>query len=210
MTATISNPHTPPRMGNPAWVANWTLAGLEILGEIMHPETRSVWLSQHAITHDEYAALQLPEGFMKSGTGRSGHDVAFFRRSPGAAVDGPLETIVIGDRTFARVARPGSPEPGFEGLLVLPVYKYHNVMFRAGRTLEIMDCGDGWDYVPQVTEMQGLPGMSPTEQRVLPHGWSVREVVLQEDLYVEVPCPARVCLFPSGHSFQGPVRLGLS
>lgn len=198
------------RMGNPAWSDNWTLAGLDIYGEIMHPETRSVWLSQQPFTLEEYSALQVPEGFLKSGTGRSSHDLAFFRRSPGGTVDGPLATTKIGDRTFSRVARPGPPEPGFNGVLVLPVYKYHNVMFRAGRTIEIMDCGDGWDYVPQVTEMRGLPGVPPTAERVLPDGWSVREILLQEDLHVEVPCPARVCLFFSGHIFHGPVRLGLN
>jgi len=35
------------------------------------------------------------------------------------------------------------------------------------------------------------------------------EVRLDEDLFVDVPYPARVCFFSSGHSFQGPMRLEL-
>jgi hypothetical protein len=34
-------------------------------------------------------------------------------------------------------------------------------------------------------------------------------VTLQEDLFVDVPFPARVCFFTSGHSFQGPLTLSI-
>ena len=71
---------------------------------------------------------------------------------------------------------------------------------------------DGLEYVPQVTEVAvGLPGMhvsSKPAERVLPDGWTVREVTLKEDLFVEIPFPAKVCFFLSGHSFQGPVNKG--
>lgn len=197
-------------LGNPDWSPNWALDGLSFYGELMHPETGMVWLCQQSFTAQQYQALQPPEGFIKSGMGRASHDAAFFRRSPGEPADGPLETMTVGDRIFARVARPGTFEPGFEGVMVLPVYKYHCVMFAAGRTLEIMSFGDGWDYVPQIVDVESpLPGMVLQDERILPEGWSVRELTLKEDLFVELPYPARVCFFMSGHSFQGPVKLGL-
>ena len=137
--------------------------------------------------------------------------MAFFRRSPEAQCDGPVETMIIDGRTFALVAIPGNPEPEYDlvadGLVVLHVQKHHSVMFAKGRTIEIMSFGDGNDYVPQITEASGLFGLSTSAERVLPAGWSVREVTLQQDLVVEVPYPARVCFFSSGHSFQGPVNL---
>jgi hypothetical protein len=197
-------------LGEPAWTQNWTLGGRELFMEIMDSATKDVWLAQRPTTPERYDALEVPGGFVKSGMGRSAHDAAFFRRSPGAAFDGPLDTMDVDGVTFSRVARPGRFEPGFEGVVVLPVYKYHRVMFAAGRTIEVADLGDGWDYVPQITEVASgvLPGGASVE-RVLPTGWSVREVALEHDLFVEVPYPARVCFFTSGHSFQGPVRLGL-
>lgn len=196
-------------LGNPAWAPNWTLGGRELFMEVMDRETKDVWLAQCPTTPERYEALRVPDGFVKSGIGRSAHDAAFFRRSPGAAFDGPLDTMEVDGTTFSRVARPGRFEPGFDGVFVLPVYKYHRVMFAAGRTIEVMDFGDGWDYVPQITEV--ATGVLPAggSGRVLPEGWSVREVTLDRDLFVEVPYPARVCFFTSGHSFQGPVRLDL-
>jgi hypothetical protein len=196
-------------LGDPAWTQNWTLGGLELFMEIMESATKDVWLAQRPTTPERYDAIRVPDGFVKSGMGRSAHDAAFFRRSPGAAFDGPLDTMEVDGVTFSRVARPGRFEPGFEGVVVLPVYKYHRVMFAAGRTIEVADFGDGWDYVPQITEVASgvLPG--GVVERVLPEGWSVREVTLERDLFVDVPYPARVCFFMSGHSFQGPVRLGL-
>ena len=134
-----------------------------------------------------------------------------------AQMDGPLDTIEVDGRTFSQVAIPGQVDTNFDyatdGLLVLEVNKHHSVMFSKGRTLEIMSFGDGLDYVPQITEVVvGLPGMpvsSEPAERVLPDGWTVREVTLTEDLFVDIPFPAKVCFFASGHSFQGPLTLNL-
>jgi hypothetical protein len=111
------------------------------------------------------------------------------------------------------VAVPGEVDPDFtienNGLLLLKVHKHHSVMFAKGRTLEILSMGDGRDYVPQISKILGLPGLPESQDRVLPKGWTIREVTLQEDLFVDVPLPARVCFFTSGHSFQGPLTLSI-
>lgn len=199
-------------LGNLAWTDNWTHGAGTVHGEILHQESRSVWLAQEATTPAAFDALELPDGFLKTGIGESVADVAYFRRSPGAASDGPLETFDVGGMRFARVAVPGVPEPGFRGVLVMPVEKHHRVLYAAGRTLEIMDCGDGRDYVPLMANaaMPGMPPRTDPRPRVLPPGWKVRSVILAADLVVELPCPTRITLFSrTGESFQGPVRLGL-
>ena len=201
-------------LGNVEWPDNWTHGAGTIHGELMQPETGAVWLVHQAITPGRYEALTIPEGFLKSGIGESVADLAYFRRSPGAAFDGPLETLDIDGLRFARVARPGVPEPRLRGVIVIPVYKYHRILYAAGRTIEIMDGGDGWDYVPLMANAT-MPGVRPPERnagaqpRVLPEGWSSRSITLSHDLVVELPCPTRVTIFPrTGDSFQGPVRLG--
>lgn len=200
-------------IGELAWPDNWTHGAGTTHGELMQPETGAVWLAQQPVTRERYEALAIPDGFLQSGIGESVADVAYFRRSPDAAFDGPLETIEIDGLRFSRVARPGVPEPGLRGVIVLPVYKYHRIAYAAGRTIDIMDCGDGWDYVPLMAHAT-MPGGRPpnpdagAKPRVLPEGWSMRSLTLRSDLVVELPCPTRVTIFPRiGDSFQGPVRL---
>lgn len=197
--------------GNRDWSANWTLGGVEFYGEIMDNATFGVWLTTESITPDDYAALQIPDGFRKSGCGRSQHDAAFFRRPPGADTDGPVDTIQVDGRTFALVARPGRPEPGFDGVTVLPVFKSHRVLFRAGRTLEIIDTNDGFEggtsLLPQVTETHLKQRRTESVPRQMPPGWTSRFITLTDNLVVDLPSPARVAIFKNGEIFHGPTTV---
>jgi len=215
MSATHLEPlKSPPGLGVASWAENWTIGAGTLHLEIMHLATGSVWLAQQEVSPERAAALAMPEGFVASGIGCAVADLAFFARSPGADADGPLETLDVDGLRFARVASPGTPEPGFEGLLVLPVYKHHRVLYSAGRTIEVMDCGDGFDYVPLTAKARRVgadPARAPRppKPRLLPEGWSVRQVHLDSDLVVDLPCPTRAAFFwSSGDSFQGPIRLG--
>ncbi len=197
------------RLGETSWTENWTRGGPALHGEIMQLSTRSVWLCQEPVTLAQYAELELPEGFTRSGLGRSEHDSAFFRRSPGEPRDGRLETMRVGELSFARVARAGALEAGREGAIVLAVEKHHRVMFNAGRTIEVLDCGDGLAYLPMASGISAPPtlGIASTSARVVPDGWSVRLQRLEQELIVEIPCPARVVLFASGEGFHGPCSI---
>ncbi len=179
----------------------------------MDDATFGVWLSTAPISPEEYAALVVPEGFRKSGVGRSHHDAAFFRRPPNAENDGPVETTRIGDRTFALVARPGRPEKGFEGVTVLPVFKSHRVFFAAGRTLELVDTNDdfvgGTTLLPQAVESHLHQRRSEIKPRRMPEGWTSRFITLTENLTVDLPCPARVAIFNNGDIFHGPTDIRL-
>ena len=194
------------KIGNPDWTPNWTIGGIDWFAEIRQNSTGEVWLCQRPISKEAFGKLQLPEGFSITGIGKAAHDVAYFRRSPGAKVDGSLDTLEIEGYTFSRVAKPGMLESGFVDVIVLPVYKYHILQFNAGRTIEILTMEDGQNYVPNVTELSGMFHKT-TKERVLPEGWTIRKEILKQDLIVEIPCPARVCFFRSGHGFHGPVEI---
>lgn len=193
-------------LGNPDWKPNWTIGRPGPYMEITDLTNRSVWLCQETISYEEGHKLSLPEGFAITGIGESAHDAAFFPRSPDADDDGPLETMRVGKYTFSKVGKPGKPESGFTDVLVLPVYKYHKVLFSAGRTIEILKTEDGKEYVPNVYRMKGMFANRPKE-RVLPEGWSIRTITLTKDLILEIPNPARVCFFKTGSGFHGPVEI---
>jgi len=94
-------------------------------------------------------------------------------------------------------------------MLVLPVYESHRVLFAAGRDLELLGTGHGWFLPPQAVEANlgaGSPS-TPRPERVLPEGWSSRNLTIEEDLVVDLPYPARVVIFFDGTIFHGPVRL---
>jgi len=146
--------------------------------EITELANRTVWLCQQPITYKEGKALSLPKGFSITGIGESAHDAAFFPRSPDATEDSPLETMKVGKYTFSKVAKPGKPESGFKDVLVLPVYKYHKVLFNAGRSIEILTMEDGKDYVPNVYSIKGIFAKKTPKERVLPEGWTIRTITL--------------------------------
>ena len=195
-------------LGNPEWKHNWTIGRPGPYMEITELSNRTVWICQEPISYEEGPSLLLPERFMITGIGESAHDAAFFPRSPDATKEGPLETMQVGKYIFSKVAKPGKPESGFTDVLVLPVYKYHKVMFCAGRTIEVLRMEDGKDYVPNVYAMKGMFANAPKE-RVLPEGWAIRKITLANDLVLEIPNPARVCFFKFGTGFHGPVNLSL-
>lgn len=125
-------------LGQPEWTDNWTIGGCGSLHmEIMNAASGDVWLAQQPVTDVQFEALVPPPGFQKSGIGQASVDAAYFRRSPGASADGPVETMEVDGLRFARVARPVRFEPGHRGLWVAYIDKYHRVVFKAGRGLRV-------------------------------------------------------------------------
>ena len=190
--------------------ANWTVGHDVQVAEIIEGATGRVWICQAPMTRDEYDALPagVPDGYAPLGIGRSVADVAYFRRSPGAAEDGPVETQAVGDHTFSFIAIGGDRQSSPRGIMVLPVDKHHSMWFRAGRTIEILDIGDGAAHIPQTAEVEG-DGWGGRGTRTVPDGWTIREVTLDEPLTVHVDNPAMTYWFGDGSSFQGPVDLDL-
>ena len=96
-------------LGNPDWVDNWTLGGLELHVELMDTASKDVWLAQEPFTRRRFEALEAPEGFVKSGIGRSAHDAAFFRRSRtlAGALAGALAAVSLAAVTLAAAGCAG-------------------------------------------------------------------------------------------------------
>ena len=200
------------QLGNTEWTQNWTLGGLELHGEIRNDQTQEVWLCQQPISHEVFQELELPEGFSKALFGRGAHDAAYFPRPPEGNEDSPLPTMKVDNLTFSKVARADKVDmkymkQGFRNLFLLTVYKYHIVLFKAGRTIDILTMEDGKDYVPNMAVSdKGITDLVQKEQ-MIPSDWSVRRITLQEDLILEIPNPARVCFFKNGYGFHGPVKI---
>jgi|APCry1669188879_1035177.scaffolds.fasta_scaffold00042_13 hypothetical protein len=168
--------------------------------EVFELATGAVWLCQQAMTEAEFAALEPAPGFIKVGIGRSAMDVAWFRRSPGAAADGPLETRAMGGRTFARVAKPldfRGFNPGTQATL-FQVEKHHVLGYHAGKTLQLVRMPDGQFLVPQTLSAQG-------DCKGVPPGGEFVEVTLQTPWSVVLPCPTSVYFFNDLSSFCGPI-----
>jgi hypothetical protein len=146
--------------------------------------------------------LSLPSGFVLSGLGRSVADVAYFRRSPDAEVDGPLATTEVDDLRFALVARPLERDSTVAEAIVMRVRKHHSMLFQAGRTIDVLELGDGLVMVPAWAPAEGSVDRGDPE---FPVGWSRRRVDLEADLLVEIPNPATVLIGHDGSGFHGPL-----
>ena len=131
-------------------------------------------------------------------------DEHWFRRSPGAAEDGPVALREFGGHEFLHCANPvGNPmaepiEPG--GPRLLMVDKHHSLVFRAARSLGFMRSDEGIDLVHLVRAAEGAPPLK------VPAGWTLETVELESDYVVHLPNPATVYFFPNGDSYQGPVQ----
>jgi hypothetical protein len=194
-----------PRLGNPEWSENWTLGG-GLQFELMEAETRRVFICQAEVSAAEHAGFKPPDGFGHALVGAARADQAFFARSPGADVDGPVEAVELGGRRFSYVARPIGIDRLPSGAVEMTIDKHHAMLYRAGRTLELLDFGDG---------TVATPAWGSTDpSRVLTDGmldasWRLRRARLVDDLLTTIPNPARVIVLDQAFGFHGPLDRAL-
>jgi len=198
---------TDTRLGKPDWADNWTEGGGGLRVEIIDTATRAVWLCHAPVTYKRARSLPLPKGFSLSGIAHAVADLAYFGRSPGADTEGALDTIEVDGLRFAFVARP----VGFDTIThdgvdtsVMTIDKHHTMLYAASRTIEVLDFGDGTVATPA---WQSPRPPTDRHERVLPAGWSVRDVVLDDDLIAAIPNPARVAVLSDGAGFHGPLPI---
>ena len=185
-----------PAIGTVEWSDNWTL-GPGVRFELMEVATNSVWLCQTVVDHAAVERLDLPAGWLLAGAGAAGADLAFFRRSPGADHDGPLDVRDVAGHRMVRVAMPSPVGPLADGVQELSIDKHHTVRFDAGRTIDVLEVGDGTALVPAWTSRRAVTS-------ALPDGWSSRTVELARPLVAPLPNPARLVIV-DGCGFHGPV-----
>lgn len=185
------------RLGNPEWIDNWTIdSGLRM--EVIDALSQ-VWLCQEPVTKEQAHRLALPDGASLFGPGQAVADLAYFRRSPGATADGPLDTMEIDGLRFSLVGRPVAVER-VEGVTVMSIDKHHTMLYCAGRPIEVLDFGDGTVATPAWT------GSAPIGDVDLPSGWALRTVDLDADLVAVIPNPATVVMI-DGFGFHGPLPI---
>ena len=192
---------TDARLGTPEWDHNWTL-GPGLRFELMEVATGRVFLSQEPATAAEVASFETPEGFRHALVGEAVADMAFFARSPGADDDGPVETIELGGRRFAFVAQPVEIATLASGAIEMTIDKHHVTLYRAGRTLDLLDFGDGTVATPAWGSTD--PPVELTDQ-MLDEAWTLRRIRLGDDLLTTIPNPARVIVLDHAFGFHGPV-----
>jgi hypothetical protein len=189
----------------------------ELHAELLDLETRTVWQSHRPITGEAYDALALPSSLLKIGIGAGVMDTHYFRRSPGADVDGPLAERDIEGHLFVHCANPpkGGPEtPVGDDPRLLRVDKHHSLIFEAGTEVDVIRLPDGRDFVqviaaaPQGGSLLQPKGAPPSRlERPLPEGWVLRTEKLTVRTTIHLPNPTQAWFFANGASFQGPVDL---
>ncbi|MCP3938527.1 MAG: hypothetical protein GY708_24535 [Actinomycetia bacterium] len=194
-------PEPDSRLGNAAWADNWTL-GHGLRFELIEAVTQRVFICQDEVTAGELAAFEPPEGFGHALAGEARADMAFFERSPGSDTDGPVETAELGGLRFSFVARPVGLERLASGAVEMSIDKHHAMLYRSGRTIDVLDFGDGTVATPAWGSRD--PEVVPTDSQ-LEAGWQLRRVQLVDDLLTYIPNPARVIVLDRAFGFHGPV-----
>ena len=189
------------RLGSPEWADNWTL-GPGLRFELMETATRRVFLCHDPVATAEVASFEAPDGFAHVLAGEAVADAAFFARSPGAAHDGPVDTLELGGRRFAFIAQPVGFDELASGATEMTIDKHHAMLYRAGRTLDVLDFGDGTVATPAWSSTD--PTATLTDD-MLEVGWTLRRVRLVDDLLTVIPNPARVIVLDQAFGFHGPV-----
>jgi len=128
--------------------------------------------------------------------------MAFFARSPGADRDGPVETIELGGRRFSYVARSAGFEALASGAIEMTIDKHHAMLYCAGRTLDVLDVGDGRVAAPAWGSRDSSVVVA---DEMLDASWTLRRVSLTDDLLTTIPNPAQVIVLDQAFGFHGPV-----
>ena len=170
--------------------------------EIMDTRSQQVWQSLEPVLREDYDSMEIEPHHRRVGLGFGTMDEHCFRRSPDATEDGPMELTEFAGRQFVRCARPDSPptQPeGAGGPTRLSVHKFHTLIYRAGRSVDVITLPDGAEYIHVI---DGGDSKAPLE---LPEGWTLRTMDVTEELIVDLPTPTTAWFFPNRDSFQGPL-----
>ncbi len=200
----VSKPHDPrldQRLGNPEWVDNWTVGeGLRM--EFIDAQGQ-VWLCHEPVTEQRARSLSLPDGASFALFGGLVADTAYFSRSPLAEADGPLDTMEVDGLRFSFVARPIGNER-VAGATLLSVDKRHAMLYGSGRSIEVLDFGDGTLATPAWSAPNDAPERDELD---LPDGWKRRTAELTSDFIAVIPNPAKVVILNDGSGFHGPLPI---
>lgn len=178
--------------------------------EILQPQpdgTFRAWVSP-AISREEFAALELPEGWIKNQpreAGVDGPDASRFLRSPDGLEDGEfLSGPMFGFPWLhvATVVEQAAPLDEDGLLIVTRVRKYHEVSYNAGSTLVLLVAPTGELYF-----RIGRDADRANDEPTIPSEWQLVEYTTEEPLILELFNGNEVIRTDNQDSFQGPVEI---
>jgi hypothetical protein len=179
--------------------------GFELV-QIVSFDSILVWANAEPITQEEFDSIQLTGSWQKNEPRQGMPDSAQFLRSPDADEDGIFTTAEhFGFQWLFNAQIIDSdvelPE-NEEGLLIgRNIAKYHEVTFKAGRTLSILISPLDEEYVLISRDANRI-----TDIPVIPDTWQIEERVINEDLTFDLPNPTlNIRAENNQDSWQGPV-----
>lgn len=178
--------------------------------EILQPQpdgTFRAWVGP-GITAAEFAALELPEGWVKNQpreAGVDGPDSTRFLRSPDGLEEGDFLLEAFFGFTWlhaATVVENSMPLDEDGVLSVTRVRKYHEVTYNAGSTLVLLVAPSGDVYFRIGRDADRISD-APT----IPEMWQLVEYATEAPLVLELFNGNEVIRADNNDSFQGPVEI---
>lgn len=184
--------------------------GFEII-EIQSPNSIRAWISPD-ITFDEFAALELPQGWIKNQPRESaecGADTVRFTRSPDSTEDGDILLQEFFGFNWFHAATITEMNIGIDedGLLEgTTVRKFHELTYNAGSCLVLLISPE-----EEVYFRIGRDANRVSDEPAVPNTWRLEEYTTPEKLVIKLFEENLVIRTDNEDSFQGPVpELGVA
>jgi hypothetical protein len=181
--------------------------GFELV-QIVSFDSILVWANAEPLTQEEFDSIQITSGWQKNEPREGMPDSAQFLRSPDANEDGVFTTAEhFGYQWMfnAQIVDMNVELPENEEALLTGRYiaKYHEVTFKAGRTLSILISPQGEEYVLISRDANRI-----TDIPVIPNSWQIEERVINQNLTFDLPNPTlNIRAENNQDSWQGPITL---
>jgi hypothetical protein len=181
--------------------------GFELI-EIISMDSILVWTNNEILTQEEFDSIQITSGWRKNESREGMPDFAQFLRSPDAEEDGVFTTaehfgfqwMFNAQIVDMNVALPENDEGLLTGNYIA---KYHQVTFKAGRTLSVLISPQGEEYV-----LISRDANRTTDTPVIPDTWRIEEREINKSISFDLPNPTlNIRAENNQDSWQGPVIL---
>jgi hypothetical protein len=179
--------------------------GFELV-QIVSFDSILVWANAEPLTQEEFDSIQITSGWQKNEPREGMPDSAQFLRSPDAIEDGVFTTaehfgyqwLFNAQIVDSNVELPENEEGLLTGRYIA---KYHEVTFKAGRTLSILISPQDEEYVLISRDAERV-----TDIPIIPETWQIEERVINENLTFDLPNPTlNIRAENNQDSWQGPI-----
>jgi hypothetical protein len=181
--------------------------GFELI-EIKSADSILVWVNDESLTQAEFDSISIPAQWCKNEPREGDPDGSTFFRSPDATEDGIFtRKELFGYRWLfnAQIVEQNVVLPNNDVALLngRNIAKYHQVRFKAGKTLYILISPNGEEYIRVSRDAN-----RSTDIPIIPESWKLEERILENELIIDLPNPTlNIRAENNQDSFQGPVIL---